>query len=206
MKRYFSLGSAAVLSVTLLAGTPTFGKGGHGGGQGHSGGHPHSGGSAHGGGHAHSSGHPSGEHHSSAHAAPNHSTHPQMTHNPPTHSQTHSHATHPQPTPAQRTPQQVVGQHSTSNQTFAHTGNGWHHGHHYSSGAWGDGVALPWDYNPYWNGPPGVVVVPTENEITEQEYVTRVTPPTTQPVSSQNQPVTSQDTDGTDPAQANQAP
>jgi hypothetical protein len=209
MKRLFSLGSATVLSLTLLGGTPSFGKGA---GHGHSGGHAHSGGSGHshgthsGGGHAHSSGHPSGEHHSSAHATPSHSAHPQMAHNPPAHPQTHSHPTHPQPSPAQGTPQHVAGQNSTSNQTFTHTGGGWHHDHHSGWSAWGGGVALPWDYDPYWNGPPGVVVVPQETNLVEQEYVTRVTPPAAQPASSQNPPLPSQNTDGTDSAQVNTAP
>jgi hypothetical protein len=122
MKRCFSLTSAAVLGLTLLAGTPSFGKGGHGHSGGSGGGHAHSGGSGHGGGHAHSSGHPSGEHHSSGHVAPSHSTHPQMTHNSPTRPQTHSHPTHPQPAPNQGPAQHVAGVNGTSSQSFTHTG------------------------------------------------------------------------------------
>jgi hypothetical protein len=194
MKHYFSLGSAAVLSLTLFAGTPSFGKGGHG----------HGGGSGHAsGGHAHSSGHPGGQHHSSGHAAPSHSSHPQLTHNSPTHSQTHSRSTHPQPKPAPGTAQPLAEQHSTLSRSFTHADR-WHHGHHEGWGAGANGVALPWDYNPYWNGP-GVVVVPTENEIIEEEYVTRVSAPPP-PVSPVAQPLSSLNSDGTAPAQTQKTP
>jgi hypothetical protein len=209
MKRYSSLGSAAVLSLSLLAGTPSFGKGGgHAGGHGHSGGggHAHSSGGGHSsGGHAHSSDHPSGEHHSTGHAASSHSAHPQLTHKSPTHPQTYSSPTHSQPTPGQGTAQHVAGRNSTANYSSTHASGGWHHGH-YGWGAWADGVDLPWDYNPNWNGPPGVVVVPQETEIVNQEYVTRLTPPPPQPVPSQNQPAPSENSDGNDSAQVNTAP
>jgi hypothetical protein len=201
MKRCFSLTSAAVLGLTLLAGTPSFGKGGHGHSGGSGGGHAHSGGSGHGGGHAHSSGHPSGEHHSSGHVAPSHSTHPQMTHNSPTRPQTHSHPTHPQPAPNQGPAQHVAGVNGTSSQSFTHTGRGWHHG--YGWGAWGDGAGFPWDYNPYWNGSPGVIVVPEETEIVEREYMTSIAPTPPAPTA---RPIPSSNADETGPEQASTAP
>jgi hypothetical protein len=202
MKRFFTLGSAAVLSLTLLTAAPSFGKGG---GHGHGGGQSHGGG-GHSGGHAHSSGHAGRQHHSSGHSAPSHSAHPQMTQKAPKHPQTHPHPTHPQPAPTQTTPNHVAKLGSTSNQTFTHNGGSWHHGHHWGWDSWGGAVGVPGYYGPYWNDTPGVVVVPEETEIIEQEYVTRVTPPATRLVSSQNQPVPSQNADGTDPAQVNTAP
>jgi hypothetical protein len=181
MNRYFSLGTAAFLGLTLMAGTPSFGKGGghaHGGGSGHSsghsGGHPHS--SGHGGGHAHSSGHTSGAHHGSTHSAPNHPSHPQLA---------HKGQSHPQPTHNHPAPSTVAGQRSTSSHTVTHSGSHWHHDHH-DAWAWGNTVAVPWGYDPYWNAAPGVVVVPEENQIVETEYVTRVAPPSAQPVRSLN--------------------
>jgi hypothetical protein len=191
MKRSFLLVTAASLGL-LLAGSPSFGKGGRGGG-----GLAHS--SGHAGGQHHSSGHWAPSHPAPGHTAPTHSAHPQMTHNPSTHSQAHSRPTNPQPTPGQAAPRNVAG---TVNQTFTHSG-GWDHGHHSGWGAWGGGVGVPWYYNPDWNGPPGVVVVPTENDIVEPEYVTLVTPPTTPTVT---QPVPSLNSDRTDPEQANTVP
>ncbi len=207
MKRCFSLGSAAILSLTLLAGTPSFGKGSHGGG--HSTGHAHSGGSGHSAGHssghAHSSGHSGGAHHASGHPAPSHSApHPQLTHNPSTHPQ-HSplHPAHPQPAHNPPTPLHTFGQaaapNATVNNSGTNSGGGWHHGHHSEWNTWADGAGLPGYYNPYWNGDPGVVVVPAENVIIEQQYVTRVAPPPAPQSRSQN-------SDDSDPSQTNPAP
>jgi hypothetical protein len=206
MKRCFSLASAAVLGLTLLAGTPSFGKGGHGHNGGGGGGHAHSSGGGHSGGHAHSSGHSSGGHHSSGHAAPSASTHPQMTHNSPTRPQTHSHPAHPQPAPNQAPAQHVAGVSGTSSQSFTQTGGGWHHGHHYGWGAWGDGVAFPWNYNPYWNVAPGVIVVPEETEIVEREYMTSVAATPSTPPAPTARTTPSSNADEAGPEQASRTP
>jgi hypothetical protein len=175
MNRYFSLGTAAFLGLTLMAGTPSFGKGG---------GHPHS--SGHGGGRAHSSAHTSGAHHGSTHSAPKHPAHPQLA---------HKGQSHPQPTHKHPAPSTVAGQRSTSSHTVTHSGSHWHH----DGWAWGNTVAVPWGYDPYWNAAPSVVVVPEENQIVETEYVTRVTPPSAQPVRSLN-------SDESDPDQVPKTP
>lgn len=197
MKRYFSLGLAALLGLSLLAGTPSFGKGGghgHSGGHAHSGGHPRSAAHPHSGGHAHSSGHPSG-HHSPAHAAPSHSTPSQLTHN----SQPHPHPTH-----NHAAPPHVAGQSSSSSRTFSHSGGHWHH--HHDGWSWSDGGGAPGNYGSYWNSTPGVVVVPEETELIEQQYVTRVTTPPVRSVPSLNSPTPSLTPTETDPDQAPKAP
>jgi hypothetical protein len=130
-----------------------------------------------------------------------------MTHQSPTHAHPQSRPTNPIPTnPGAGKHPQLARQPSSSNHTFSHSwhsGNGWHHGHHYGWGSWSDGVAIPWDYNPGWYEAPGVVVVPEEKEIVEPQYVTVTKPPV---VATTCSTAASQNSDEADPAQLTKTP
>jgi hypothetical protein len=157
MKSLYSVGSAAAIYLTLLAGTPGFARGG---GHGHGGGHAHSGGHAH-----HSTAHHAAVHHSAA----SHATHAHVAghhHGAPNHAFVHNgHAWN----------------HHGSHHGY--WGNGYGNGYWGNGywGGWGNGYVAPNVVVPsnetFFSVEPQTVVVPPSGEVVGRQYGKTLVPP-----------------------------
>jgi hypothetical protein len=170
MKQLHLLGSAAVVGLTVMAGTPVLAHGGHSGGH-HSGGHHSS--SHHSGGHHHGTAHHSAPHHSASH---HHSqAHVAGTHHGSSHSSTHHSFTH----------------HSFAHHGYHHWGHhSWNHGNWNYGGSWYGGpwgvwdgsvasdTAEPWYYESFFNVEPEAAVLPENGPIVSRGYRNAVPRPT----------------------------
>jgi hypothetical protein len=159
MQRLYLLGSAAIIGLTVLGGSPTFG---HGGGHGH-GGHSHS---------SHSHGHASGGHHTAAHhSAPSHAAHAHVAGH-------HSTANH----------SFVQNGHSWHHHGWSngYWGNGYWG--NFGNGYVAPGFTTPWYYDQFWSTVPETVIVPGAGAVVTSEYMNNVIRPAS-PLSGPADPV-----------------